>query len=210
MSQNTPTETNRSDGSDDGEGLFPSISPTAFKLGFYLFLILWLAFMMYQAYNFDEFEDVLFPLLLGVPLLILLVIQIAIVRFPRLAERALPDSEVSGDGEEDGGIAGRVAETTAEELGMSKREKELYEIRMIAWVTVLPFMMYYVGMGWTLIVYVFAFTYAFVGDLKRAVGMTVGVTAFVYLLFIEMLSMIIWTGEIQGIVDPLELLSRLL
>lgn len=209
MSQDSPTETTRPTESSDDEGLFPAITPEMFKLGFYLLLLLWLAYLLYRTLAFEQFEDLFFPLLLGVPLALLLLIQIVITRFPQLAERAMPESELSS-ADEDDGIAGRVAEATAEELGISKRQKEKYEIRMIAWVTVLPFMMYYIGMGWTLLIYVFVFTYSFVGDLKKAVGMTIGVTAFVYVLFIELLNMIIWTGTIRGIPDPLQLLSLLL
>lgn len=180
-------------------GLFP-IHPRWFKIGFYVFLLSWLGYLLLETLRYDEFEDLLFPYIIGVPVGLLILIQLFIVQYPDLVDRITPERR--GASAEDGELQQKL-ETAAETPGIrSKSEKERYELVMIAWVVVLPFMMYFVGMGWTLIAYVFSFTWYFVRDVKLAALVTVVVTVFVYVLFIHFLGMIIWTGE-WGIPDPL-------
>lgn len=203
MSRDTSTD----DQSAAERGLFP-VRPLWFKIGFYLFLLLWLGYMIWETTSYTEFEDYFFPYLLGVPLVLLILLQLFILQYPEAVETALPEEEVASHESEDE-IEARVEAAQTTHGRESKAEKETYELYMIAWVTLLPFMMYFVGMGWTMIVYVFAFTMFFTRSLKWSAIMTVTVTAFVYILFIHLLGMIIWTGTLP-VPDPLEQLDQAL
>jgi hypothetical protein len=195
----------RSDDEAVEEGLF-SVNPKWFKVGFYLFILLWLAYLLVETLSYSKFEDLLFPYIIGLPVGLLILIQLFIVQYPDLVDRVTPERRGATPGDEE--LQHRIETATESAGSRPKAEKERYELVMMAWVTVLPFMMYYVGMGWTLIVYVFAFTWYFVRDVKLAALVTTVVTAFVYVLFIHFLSMIIWTGEL-GIPDPLRYLDLL-
>ena len=185
-------------GTVEEEGLFP-VDGKWFKIGFYLFLLAWLGYMLFEAYGYTREQDYLFPLIIGIPIGLLLLLKLAIILFPEIAERALPD-EAEGDSMfEGGGSAG---------TRNSKAEKEKYELVMIGWIIVLPFMMFFVGMGWTLIVYTFAFTWYFTRSVRQSAMVTAIVIVFVWVLFIEILSLIVWDGTL-GLPAPLETLADL-
>lgn len=181
------------------EGLFP-IDGKWFKVSFYVFLLLWLGYLLVETQSYREFEDLLFPYIIGIPVGLLILLQLFIVQYPDLVDRITPERR--GAPAEGGELQQRFETVAASGQGRPKAEKERYELVMMAWVIVLPFMMYYVGMGWTLLLYVFSFTWYFVRDVRLAATVTAVVTVFVYVLFIHFLGMIIWTGEL-GIVDPL-------
>ena len=187
------------------EGLFP-VDGKWFTVGFYVFLLLWLAYLLWETQSYREFEDLLFPYIIGIPVGLLILLQLFIVQYPDAVDRLTPNHQAA---RAEGGELAQRFEAAASGSTRPKAEKERYELVMMAWIIVLPFMMYYVGMGWTLLVYVFSFTWYFVRDVKLAATVTVVVTAFVYVLFIHFLGMIIWTGEI-GIVDPLRYLDLML
>jgi hypothetical protein len=183
---------------EDEEGLF-SIDGRWFKIGFYLFLLGWLAYLMFRTAGYDAREDWLFPVVIAVPVTILLVLKMITFQYPQLIEKVLPDSASSGEDE----MFEDVQEVGARN---SKAEKEKYELIMIGWIIVLPFMMYFVGMGWTLILYTFAFTFYFTRNVRTSALVTGIVIVFVWVLFIEILQLIIWDGTL-GLPDPLGILA---
>lgn len=190
-------------GSDAEPGLF-EVDPKWFKVGFYLFLLLWLVYLLWETTTYDRFEDFFFPYVVGIPILVLTVLQLFIFRYPAIVDRLTPDrQDAAPEGEDD--LQQRLAKAT-ETTGRPKAEREKYELVMIGWVIALPFMMFYIGMGWTLILYVFGFTWYFVRDLKTAASVTVVVVLFVYILFIRFLDMIVWFG-VFGLADPLAYLD---
>lgn len=196
--------TTAADDADAEPGLF-QVDPKWFKIGFYVFLLLWLVYLLWETTTYERFEDFFFPYVVGVPILLLTVLQLLIFRYPTIVARLTPDRQSPSEGE--GDLQQRLAEAT-ETSSRPKAEREKYELVMIAWVVALPFMMFYIGMGWTLILYVFGFTWYFVRDLKTAVSVTAVVVVFVYILFIRFLDMIIWFGEF-GLADPLVYLDDL-
>lgn len=187
----------------DDPGLF-DVDPVWFKTGFFVFLLLWLVYILWETTSYDRFEDTFFPYVVGVPIVLLLLLQLTIIKYPGLVDRVMPDRPAGGSADE-GELQQRLEQAT-QKSARTKSEQERYEILMIAWIIVLPFMMFYIGMGWTLILYVFAFTWYFVRDLRTATAVTAIVVLFVYILFIGFLDMIVWTGEF-GLVDPLEYLD---
>ncbi len=211
MSQDTTTsETDaatetrlRTDGGavEDEEGLFP-VDGRWFQIGFYLFLISWLAYLMAETATYDDPQDWLFPVVVAIPVSILLVLKLVTFQFPQLAERVLPENASAEEDEMFEGV---------QEVGArnSKADKEKYELVMIGWIILLPFMMYFLGMGWTLIVYTFAFTWYFTRSVRTSALVTGIVIAFVWVLFIEILQLIIWNGTL-GLPDPLQILANFL
>lgn len=187
-------------------GLF-DVDPQWFKLGFYLFLALWLVYILVETTSYTRFEDTFFPYVVGIPIAILLAIQFVAIRYPDLIDRVKPDDDAVGATSDDE-LQQRLAEAT-DRTARSKREREKYEIVMIGWVIVLPFMMFYLGLGWSLILYVFTFTWYFMRDLKTATVVTLIVVAFVQLLFLQFLDMIVLPGEL-GLPDPLVYLDDLI
>lgn len=186
-------------------GLFP-IHPQWFKIGFYVFLLLWLGYLLVETLSYSRFEDLFFPYIVGAPVALLILLQLFVIRFPAAVERLTPERRgATGEG---GELQQRFETATESTERRSKEEKERYELVMISWVVLLPFMMYLVGMGWTLLLYVFSFTWYFVRDARLAALVTAVVTVFVYVLFIHFLGMIIWTG-LWGVPDPLRQLDLL-
>lgn len=210
MSQDAARETlsdpAAGDGSESDPGLF-DIDPQWFKIGFFVSLLLWLAYILWETTSYDRFEDTFFPYVVGIPIVLLIVLQLVIIRYPAVVDRFTPEQAGAAETGDDE-LQQRLEEAT-ERTGRTKREKEKYELVMIGWIIVLPFMMFYIGMGWTLVLYVYAFTWYFVRDHKTAASVTVVVVLFVYVLFIRFLDMIVWVGQF-GLADPLELIDSVL
>jgi hypothetical protein len=204
---NTTSETGESDGElrADGdavkqEGLVP-IDSKWFKMGFYLFLFGWLAYLLFETSSYSNRQDWLFPVIIGAPLVLLTLIKLLTIQYEGIVGRVLPDSATSGEDD----MFEAVQEVGARN---SKAEKEKYEIVMIGWVILLPFMMFFVGMGWTLIIYTFGFTWYFTRSVRTSALVTVVVIVFVWVLFIEILSLIVWDGAL-GLPAPLKTLANL-
>lgn len=194
-------------GGADEAGLF-AVDPKWFQVAFYGFLLAWLVYLLFETLSYTKFEDLFFPYVIGIPIGLLILIQLFTIRFPAVVDRltpAAPEAATASESE----LQRRFEEAQETRSRRSKAEKEKVELVMIAWVTILPFMMFYVGMGWTLILYVFGFTWYFVRDLKRAGLVTLIVVVFVYVLFINILEMIIWRG-VFDLPDPLAFVSSLL
>lgn len=197
--RNTIGDTNEK---QEDAGLFP-IRPKWFKIGFYTFLLVWTLYILREALTYDDFEDYFFPYMLSVPILLLILIKLVTVQYPVILDWVMPSREVA-DSQAQETVQRQIEGAT--ESAASKRPKakqEEYELIMLFWVMVLPFMMYFLGMGLTLPLYIFGFTWFFVRNLKTAVGITLLVNAFVYVLFIRILDMIVWTG-VWGLPDPFE------
>lgn len=182
-------------------GLFP-VDSVWFTIGFYTLLFVWALYLLYEAFSFSAFEDYALPFLMIPIVLLLIPIKLFTVLFPEAAQRIAPGDQSDPTGD----IKNEVKNRSSEMSDRTKGEKEKYELIMIAWVVALPFMMYVIGMGWSIILYVFGFTWYFTRDLKTSIGVTVGVTAFITVLFMYILDMIIWNG-ILGLRDPLVYLN---
>lgn len=181
---------------DDDEGLFP-VEAKWFTVGFYLFLLIWLGYLLWEALGYTSRQDYTFPLVIGFPLAVVTIAKLITVVYPQIVDWIMP--EESGESEMFEGVEG----TGSRE---SKSEREKYELYMIGWIILLPFMMYILGMGWTMLLYTFGFTWFFTRDLRTSATVTVVVTIFVWILFIEILSLIIWDG-LLGLPEPLEIIA---
>lgn len=180
-------------------GLYP-IEPRYFVIAFYLLIALWAAYLLSEAITYDRIADFFFPYLLLGLLAVLLVVKLTQLVFPEVMRSLAPTAESS---------AMTPANVGEVEIARSKRKQELYELRMVAWVVALPFIMYYFGIGWAAVVYTFGFVWYFLGDVKLAALTTVVVVAFVVALFLNVLNMVIWDG-VLGLPDPLRVIDSLI
>lgn len=178
-------------------GLFP-VAPVWFSIGFYALLFVWAAYLLYETLSFSAFEDYAIPFILLPVVLFLIALKAFILLFPEKADRLRPSDRADVTGN----IKRQVKKQSSENSTRTKAEQEKYELIMLAWVIALPFMMYVIGMGWSIILFVMGFTCYFTRDVKLAVLTTVCVTAFITLLFMYILDMVIWTG-VLGLPDPL-------
>lgn len=172
----------------DAEGLFPlPFTIRQFRLAFYAVVAAYVGFLLVTALEF-KFDDRLFPYLVGVPTLLITLGHIVMLAYPDLEDRLTPDED--GD---DSVLPGAIDE---EDVGRSAAERQRYGLLMLAWVVVLPVLVYYLGFAYTLPPYVFAFIWFFRRDLRLAAITTVGFSLGAYLLFIVTLRMIPWGGEL--------------
>ena len=186
-------------------GLFP-VDGKWFEIAFYAVLLGWLLYLLAETSTYDDFEDFFFPFLLGVPLAFAIVVHLVTLRYPWIVERLLPESEQSAV---EADMEQRVEELDLEEgPARTPSERDKWEIYMIVWVALLGAMMYYVGMGWTIVVYTLVFTYFLTRDVKKSIFVTLVVIVFIWVLFLQLLEMIIWRGTL-GLPDPLVYVSRL-
>lgn len=186
---------------DDPEeevGLFP-VGGVWFKVGFYLVILAWMGYVLGKAAGFTREQDWLFPFVIGVPIVLLILVKLVTIRYPALVERLVPE----------GGAGSDMFAQIMEESTRPRTERERYELYLVAWLVVLPVMMFVIGMGWTLLIYTFAFTWFFTRNLRTAGVVTVGVFLFIWILFVEILSMVIWDG-LLGLVGPFQVLNFLL
>lgn len=187
------------------EGLLP-VRSKWFKFAFFLFLLTWMSYMLYEALAWEGFEDYLFVYLLAPIVYVLLIYRSAILLAPDrvretikqigplerfLVERDTTESEMT-------------AETTSHGRE-SKAEEEKFAVYMILWTIALPVGIFLFGMAWSLPVYIFGFVWFFTGNVNRAALVTGVSIVFIYFLFIEILNVLLYTG-ILGLPDPLNYL----
>lgn len=185
------------------EGLFP-VRPMWFKLGFFLFLMAWLSYMLFEAAAWQSSEDYLFIYILAPIVYAVLIYRSALLLAPDQVFHFVEQVEFLKDIREDESVNETESMMETESEGReSKAEEEKYAVYMLLWVAALPVAMYLFGMAWTLPIYIFGFTWFFTGDTKRAALVTTVAVAFIYLLFIEILNVLLWTGHL-GLPNPLE------
>lgn len=203
MSEETPTTGT----AEEEPGLYP-VDSKWFEIGFYGFWLLWIGYILAETATFEASQDWLFPLVLGVPITGMLLLKLFVILKPDYVRRVLPESEKT-DGD-DGDLQRRIEEASSPtDAGRSKRERHEIELVMIGWVLALPILMFVFGIGFAFTVYVFAFTWYFVRSVRTAALVTVVVLGFIYVLFIEILGMVLWKG-ILGLPDPLAFVDGLL
>jgi hypothetical protein len=177
------------DSSSRLDSLFPlPIDKRGFHLIFYSLILLYLVHLFESGFRQFSREDMLFPVIVGVPTAVLCIVHLVFTAYPSLEEKISwsdPDSESRLDRLSDG------------EATRSAAEKQRFGFYMILWVTVLPVLVYFLGYLTVLPPYVFAFILFFKKDLRLALGVTVVFSIFVYVLFIVILGMIPWEGVLD-------------
>jgi len=160
--------------------------PSLYYQQVFFFLVLgYVSLMMWDARTYSPTVG-LFPLLVGVPLIGLLVAQLA---YPVLPDRL----RVSADG-----LMERVAEDEAVETGetVDPAVRMRREAAMVGWTLAVLSLTYFFGFLSTLTVFVFGFIYYYERNGKLALGVTVLNLVISYVLFVQILQIRLFPGAI--------------
>lgn len=178
----------------ESEGVFPlSYGMFEFKVAFYGASLLFIGFLVVTGLMRFGDRDIIFPVLVAIPTIVLLVGHILFLAFPSLEDRLMPErGDTSGDG------VPLVAQTDAEGEGGGRPTGETQRLALITigWTVLLPVLVYYLGFAYGLPVYVFAFIWYYRGDPRLAAVVTVGFSVAAYVFFIRILGMIPWEGTL--------------
>lgn len=186
-------------GTDAEAGLF-SVHSKWFSLAFYAGIMAWVLLLLYWSRSW-QWTNKLFPLMVGVPVILFTLLQTVDVWYPDAFDRLHPNRVVGGGSD---GLSEDLEETAEDDMSTrSKAEQQRWELYMLAWVTALPMLMYFVGFAISIPIYTFALGWFFLRDVRAASGLTVGVSLFIYVLFVLLLGVPLWEG-VLGLPNPLD------
>lgn len=176
-------------------------------MAFYVFLLVWLSYILYEAIRWDSFENYLFVYILSPIIVMLLVYRIVSRLSPSTVEvlERLRGREVTEETEVESEIGLDTEGEPGPRSERSKTEIEKYVIYMVIWTAALPVLMFFFGMAWSLPVYIFSFVWFFTGSPKKSAIVTLLLIGFVYVVFIEILNILLWEGYL-GLPNPLNYL----
>lgn len=193
------------DSTGEEAGLFP-VQDRWFSVLFYGALLVWTLLLMYWSLEW-QWDNKLFPLAVGSIAILLLAIHLASLLFPASFERFATVGKPDVADDEDDEIKKHLQEATSSASGRPKAEREKYELVMLGWVIVLPFLLYLAGFGLVIPIYTFAFGLYFLRDVKMSIFITVLITLFIWLLFVVILDVQLWQGTL-GLVDPFDYIPQ--
>ena len=165
-----------------------------FELTFYVAAFVVVVFMLATGQSYT-WEDRVFPTLVAIPTAAFCIIKMVFIVRPNLAKRFTTDSETSSLQER---LSKSIEGTSEEDEGRSPATRRRVELQLLAWISVLPFAMYYFGMVKTLPIWVFGFAWFFFGNLRAAAGVTAVFSGISYVIFIVFLELQPWTGALFG------------
>lgn len=181
------------DESDTEEGLF-NISRKQYLLVFYLFLSVWLVYMFVKIQQFTHPADTLIPTIMFVLGASLITAKLITIQYPTVVERVMPNKA--------GARATVESKMSDDESSQRmKKERERIELLMALWILPLPLFMYFIGLGWAILLYSFAFSLYFIKDWRTAIINTVIIVGLAYVLFVEVLGILLWEGHLPMIRD---------
>lgn len=146
------------------------------KIGFYLTVTVWIAWLMTGALDW-EWEAKLLPLLAGGLGIILSVTQL--VRLTLLGQTL--------EGQSEGVTSNITDDETTEASGWS-------ELQMIAWLFVFLVLAAAFGMFYALPLFLGGFLYFFTRNWKHSLILTIVFSIMMYLFFVEILGIRLWRG----------------
>lgn len=157
---------------------------------FYGGLLAWALILFAIAWDWS-WGDKLFPLVFTGLASVLIVVQLTLIHFGDRLQWLVPDTSETGTSE----ISMDAGSDTEGRVG---RERERYELIMIAWVLALPAMLQVIGFLSTIPVYTFVFIVYFIRNVRTAVLASALATGLVYLLFVRVLGIRLPEGLIFG------------
>lgn len=157
---------------------------------FFGLIFAYVALMVLEALDYASAPR-LFPLVVGVPLLLLIVLQVVLLLFQeRLGIESVDLFESIQQLE---GVAEEDDEETAAER--PRREFEMIILSLLSFVLI-----WLLGHVAALLAFVFGFIYLYERDLRRALIATALTFGFVYLLFVSILNASLYEGVLGGMV----------
>lgn len=169
-------------------GTLARVDATRYRQAFFLLCLGYVLVVLYQAMGYGSAAR-LFPVLVGVPLVALLVGTLAVSVSGRR-------SDLSGP------LGGVFEELEGHERGTDHDDDVRYrrETAALLWLAALFISIWLLGHLLAAAVYVPTFVYAYERDLRRAAITGVGTAAFLYFLFVELLSASIHGGVLLELI----------
>ena len=162
------------------------------QLAFYVVIVGFIIFLLVTGTQQFSDNDMLFPYIVGIPSIIVGVVHLVSLIFPGLESKVMPER---ADASED--LSSELKESIdSEDQGRPLGERQRYGLMMTGWVLVLPVLVFYLGFAYILTPYVFAFIIFFRRDVKLAAFISILFTIAAYVLFILILGMIPWQGQL--------------
>jgi hypothetical protein len=192
-----------SDGTSDAtaestDGSFPiPVGETGLKLLFYGGLLIYVITHVVLARDWS-WENKLFPYLVGFPMIVLIVVNLVLVKYPSIRERFTATEKPTNKITEALSSSVDESETVTERAARHKAE-----LGIVLWTISLPIAVYLLGFAWSLPPYVFVFILFYLRDLKAAITGTVLFTAFSYVVFLVLLNLRVYHG-VLGLPNILE------
>lgn len=156
---------------------------------FFGLLFVYVALMVLEALDYASAPR-LFPLVIGVPLLLLIVVQVVLLLFQE--QLGIESVDLFESIQQLEGVAEEDEETAAER---PRRELEMIILSLLSFVLI-----WLLGHVAALLVFVFGFIYLYERDLRRALIATALTFGFVYLLFVSILNASLYRGILGGMV----------
>lgn len=171
-------------------GISQQVSQVSFnqwKTVFFGVLFAYTALLVFESLGYSA-DARLFPLIIGVSLLGMLLVNIVLIHYP---------TQFSS---ESGGLFDSISEEikpdqTNEETEEPTAVVRIYrEITMVLWIFGVFVLIWLIGFLNAFAVFIFSFIYVYEEDLIRAGGVSLLSLLFMYALFVELLSLPIWEG----------------
>ena len=163
-----------------------SVPSVYYKQAFFLLVLGYISLMMWDARTYGPTVR-LFPVLIGIPLIALLIVQIV---YPMLPDRLQVSASGLVERATDQGKGPEV------ELTLKRSVRMPREAGMILWVLILYIIMYFFGILAGLTLFVFAFIYYYERDIKLALGVMFLNLILSYGLFVQILQIRLFPGSI--------------
>lgn len=176
---------------------------------FYLSILVWISYLIWEARQYGP-QDVLFMYVIFPVLFVLLCIQLLKYVKPGLISQTrrktseaiqsvVPEFGVSETVTSDDGEGAREdlkqqVESATSGGNRSRREQHKYEIQMIGAVLLLGVGVYLIGLIYALPIFVFLFVLYYDRSILTAAGVTLVFSLIMYILFINLLSVVLWDG----------------
>lgn len=160
----------------------------------YLFIIFWTIVLLFETRGWQSTADWLFPALLGPTLILLSVARLLTLKYPWLSEKIVgTDDDVVSSATEKVGEEG--IEPEDDDVDSSARDLRSDAIAL-TWIVTFPFLVYYFGFIIITPLFLLAFFYYYVGDLKTSVALSTVISGAIYLLFTVVLNSNLWSGRL--------------
>jgi hypothetical protein len=154
---------------------------------FFGLILLYVALLVVEALGYSS-DPRLFPLVVGVPLLVLIAGQIVLLVFrDQLGIESVDLFESIQE-----------LEGSDDKHDMDPVERTRREFEMVVWSLISFGVIWLFGHLIALVIFVFGFIYVYERDLKRALLATAVTFGFVYLLFVYILGASLWSGMLGG------------
>lgn len=175
----------------ENDGLFPiPVSTRQFQAVFYAAIASYITYLLITGRNFS-FDDLLLPLIVGIPTIIIAIIHLTFIIFPTLEERVGLSSDDGTDSSEFPTLG-----PTESDKGRSQENRHRYGLLVISMVTLLPIFIYYFGFAYAISPFVLTSIWVFRRDLKIAFLVTAGFSLIAYVMFIVILQMQPYEGAL--------------